>query len=115
MPARTVRIRLNDIREEIAGIRDLTKNATTESFGADWAMKRAVQHALLIISEATRHIPDGLKEARPEIPWKNIHDLGNMLRHEYRRIDSRFLWSIIIEDLDDLDMAAEALLAGLTD
>lgn len=39
---RSVRIRLIDIREEIAGIRSLTKNAT-ESFGADWAMKRAVR------------------------------------------------------------------------
>jgi uncharacterized protein with HEPN domain len=35
-----------------------------------------------------------------------------MLRHEYRRIDSDVLWSIIADDLDDLDRAAEALLAG---
>jgi uncharacterized protein with HEPN domain len=56
---------LIDIRNEVAGIRGLTKDATVESFGADWAMKRAVQHALLIISEATRHIPDDLKNARP--------------------------------------------------
>jgi uncharacterized protein with HEPN domain len=81
MPARSVRIRLIDIREEIAGIRSLTKHATAQSFGADWVMKRAVQHALLIISEATRHIPDDLKNARPEVPWKDIHGLGNMLRH----------------------------------
>jgi uncharacterized protein with HEPN domain len=112
MPARSVRIRLIDIREEIAGIRSLTKHATAQSFGADWVMKRAVQHALLIISEATRHIPDDLKNARPEVPWKDIHGLGNMLRHEYRRIDSDVLWSIIREDLDDLDRAAEILLAG---
>ncbi len=52
MPVRSVRIRLTDIREEIAGIRSLTKNSTAESFGTDWAMKRAVQHALLIIAEA---------------------------------------------------------------
>src|SRR4051812_44750615 len=103
MPTRSIRIRLNDVREEIAGIRALTKNATADSFAADWGMKRAVQHALLIISEATRHIPDDLKKVRPEIPWKNIHDLGNILRHEYRRIDPRFLWSIITEDLDELD------------
>ena len=57
MPARSVRIRLIDIREEIAGICSLTENATAESFGTDWVMKRAVQHVLLIISEATRHIP----------------------------------------------------------
>jgi uncharacterized protein with HEPN domain len=90
MVAHPIRVRLIDIREEIAGIRALTKDATVESFAADWAMKRAVQHALLIISEATRHIPNDLKMTRPEIPWKNIHDLGNMLRHEYREIGLRY-------------------------
>ena len=53
MARRSIRIRLIDIREEIAGIRGLAKDATAESFGDDWAMKGAVQHALLIISEAT--------------------------------------------------------------
>jgi uncharacterized protein with HEPN domain len=115
MPTRSIRLRLTDIREEIAGIRGLTKDTTADAFGENWAMKRAVQHALLIISEATRHIPDDLKRTRPEIPWKNIHDLGNVLRHEYRRIDSRFLWSIVTDDLGELDEAAEALLAGLAD
>lgn len=112
MTARSVRIRLIDIREEIAGIRGLTKHATAESFGADWAMKRAVQHALLIISEAARHIPDDLKETRPEVPWKSVHGLGNMLRHEYREIDSDILWAIVTEDLAELDRAAEILFAG---
>jgi uncharacterized protein with HEPN domain len=78
----------------------------------DWAMKRAVQHALLIIAEAAKHIPDDLKETRPEVPWKSIHGLANLLRHEYRRIDSDILWSIITENLADLDRAAEILLAG---
>ncbi|MEA2883143.1 MAG: hypothetical protein QOH32_2399 [Bradyrhizobium sp.] len=87
MVERSFRIRLIDIREEIAGIRGLTKNATAESFAGDWAMKRAIQHALLIISEATRHVPDDLKQTRPEVPWKKIHSLGNILRHEYRDID----------------------------
>lgn len=115
MGERSFRFRLIDIREEIAGIRGLTKNATAESFGADWAMKRAVQHALLIISEATRHIPDDLKQTRPEVPWNKIHGLGNILRHQYRDIDSDILWSIISKHLNDLDTAAEALVAGLAE
>jgi uncharacterized protein with HEPN domain len=57
MASRSFRIRLIDIREEIAGIRDLARNATAESFAASWAMKRAVEHALLIIAEAAKHIP----------------------------------------------------------
>jgi uncharacterized protein with HEPN domain len=39
-----------------------------------------------------------------------IHGLGNMLRHEYRRIDSDILWSVVTESPDDLDRAIEALL-----
>jgi uncharacterized protein with HEPN domain len=111
MTPRSFRIRLIDIRDEIAGIRDLIKDATAQSFGESWAMKRAVEHALLIIAEAAKHIPDSLKETRPEVPWKRIHGLGNMLRHEYRRIDSDILWSVVTENLDSLDKAIEALLA----
>lgn len=107
------RIWLVDIREEIAGIRDLTKGATAEAFAESWAMKRAVQHALLIIAEGAKHIPDELKIVRPEVPWRKIHGLGNLLRHEYRRIDPSVLWSLVTDHLGDLDAASAALLEGL--
>ena len=110
MASRSFRIRLSDIREEIAGIRGLTKGADAASFAANWAMKRAVEHALLIIAEAAKHIPDNLKATRPEVPWQKIHGLGNMLRHEYRRIDPDVLWSLVSDHLDELDSAAAALL-----
>jgi uncharacterized protein with HEPN domain len=59
---------MSDIREEIAGIRDLTKDANAEIFAANWGMKRAVEHALLIIAEAAKRIPDNLKVSHPEVP-----------------------------------------------
>jgi uncharacterized protein with HEPN domain len=55
MVPRSFRIRLIDIRDEIAGIRDLAKDATAQSFGESWAMRRAVEHALLIIAEGAKH------------------------------------------------------------
>ena len=113
MARRPVRIWLEDIRDEIAGIRDLTCDATRDTFANSWAMKRAVEHALLIISEATRHVSQEHKSRHPEIAWKNIHDLGNMLRHQYRHIDPNILWSIIESDLAPLDRAMAGLLAEL--
>jgi uncharacterized protein with HEPN domain len=110
MARRSPRIWLADIREEIAGIRDLTRNADIEMYSANWAMKRAVQHALLIISEAAKHVPVELRNARPEVPWQKINGPGNLLRHEYRRIDSDILWSVVTDYLDDLDKAAAELL-----
>jgi uncharacterized protein with HEPN domain len=47
------------------------------------------------------------------VPWQNIHGLGNLLRHEYRRIDPEILWSIVTEHLATRDAAAAALLAHI--
>jgi uncharacterized protein with HEPN domain len=47
------------------------------------------------------------------VPCHKIHGLGNLLRHEYRRIDPDILWSIVTDYLDDLDRAAASLLEGL--
>jgi uncharacterized protein with HEPN domain len=110
MAPRSPRAWLVDIRTEIAGIQDLTKNADLATFAASWAMKRAVQHALLIIAEAAKHLPPAMKKTQPQVPWERIHGLGNILRHEYRRVDPEILWSLITDRLADLDKAAAELL-----
>lgn len=113
--ARSPRIWLVDIRGEIAGIRELTRNATEAEFARSWGMKRAVEHALLIIAEAAKNLPTAMKEMQSQVSWHKIHGLGNMLRHEYRRIDAEVLWSVVTEHLDALDDAAAALLEGLAE
>ena len=110
MAIRTTPIWLADIREEIAGIRGITASQSADNFASNWATKRAVEHALLIIAEAAKHIPADLKESRPEVPWQKIHGLGNMLRHEYRRIDPAILWSVVADHIEPLDRAVAAML-----
>jgi uncharacterized protein with HEPN domain len=111
--ARSVRVWLVDIRGEIAGIKNLTHNVDPATFATNWAMKRAVEHALLIISEAAKHLPQEMKDRRPEVPWVKIRGLGNLLRHEYRHIDPEILWSIVTGPLVELDAAAAFLLEEL--
>lgn len=113
MQPRSLRVRLVDIREEIAGISQLTKGASPTAFAASWGMKRAVEHGLLIIAEAAKHLPTTLKDTRPEVPWLKIHGLGNLLRHEYRRVDPDILWSIVTDHLNALDIAVAAMLDSL--
>jgi uncharacterized protein with HEPN domain len=76
-------------------------------------MKRAIEHALLIVAEAAKQLPPEMKASQPDVPWQKIHGLGNLLRHEYRRIDPEVLWSIVTEHLDALDRAATSLLDRL--
>ena len=110
---RSARVWLVDIRNEIAGIRELTKSATQAEFAASWAMKRAVEHGLLIIAEAAKNLPAATKARRPEVEWHKIHGLGNLLRHEYRHIDPEILWSIVTDHLGALDHAVAALIEEL--
>jgi uncharacterized protein with HEPN domain len=55
-----------------------------------------------LIGEAARHIPDDVKSAHPEIPWRMMIATRNQLIHGYLGIDSDIIWSIIHADLPAL-------------
>ncbi|HKS89171.1 MAG TPA: HepT-like ribonuclease domain-containing protein [Stellaceae bacterium] len=109
---RSILLRLADIQEAIKGIVGLTANGSYDSFARDWAMQRAVERALEIISEASRHIPDEYKTLAPHIPWRQIAAIGNLLRHEYQRTDSSAVWNIVVEHVPSLERAVDRLIAA---
>lgn len=80
----------------------------------EWMLKRAVERGLEIVSEASRHIPPEVRATRPDIPWKRVFALGNLLRHEYHRTDDEIIWRVVT-DLAALRLAAAAMLTALTD
>ena len=57
---------------------------------------------LELIGEAATHIPEDIRERRPEIPWRLIIATRNRLIHGYLGIDADTLWSIICTDVPDL-------------
>jgi uncharacterized protein with HEPN domain len=106
---RSILLRLSDIGEAIAGIQDVTAGVAFEGFANSWTMQRAVERGLEIISEASRHVPDDLKALAPNIPWRQIAAIGNLLRHEYQRADTMATWNIIGQHLAPLAIAIEQL------
>ena len=61
-----------------------------------------VLHHLGIIGEAVNALTPELLERSPETPWKQIIGLRNRLIHEYFRIDTEVIWSIVRDDLPPL-------------
>lgn len=57
---------------------------------------------LELIGEAATHIPDAVRVAHPEIPWRMIVATRNRLIHGYLGIDDDTLWSIIRDDVPEL-------------
>jgi uncharacterized protein with HEPN domain len=52
-----------------------------------------------------------MKSRYPDIPWPKIAAVGNVLRHEYRRISPPLLWEIGQDHLAPLEAACRAELA----
>jgi len=108
---RSARVRLEDMAEAIAGIEQLLTGFDLQAFSVSWPMQRAVERALEIISEASRKIPDDQKSAHPAIPWTEIAGIGNILRHEYHRVEPTILWNITQTHLPSLSEAIQQMLA----
>jgi uncharacterized protein with HEPN domain len=106
-------LRLNDILAEIQELRTATVGTSYEAFASNWVLRRAAERAIEIISEASRSIPLEFKELEPEIPWRQIAGIGNVLRHNYENISSRVVWDINRNHLDGLEKAVRRLLAAI--
>jgi uncharacterized protein with HEPN domain len=107
---RSARVRLEDIAEAIAGIEQTLAGADLEAFGDSWSMQRAVERVLEIISEASRGIPQDQKSAHPEVRWAQIAGIGNILRHEYHRVEPTIVWNITQMHLPSLSLAVRRML-----
>jgi uncharacterized protein with HEPN domain len=105
MVKRSVRLRLHDILEAIEGIRETVAGIDFETYRNTWHIRRAVERGVEIISEARPHIPDKLKREYPHIYWQEIAAIGNLLRHEYQRVDDRIMWRVVERYLPELEAA----------
>jgi uncharacterized protein with HEPN domain len=108
---RSVALRLSDIVEAADRVRDVLSDLSIDDFEADWQRVWLVQRGVEIISEASRHLTDDIKARHPEIPWRNVAGIGNVLRHGYETVAAAVLWRLVRNDLPILAAICQAELA----
>jgi uncharacterized protein with HEPN domain len=106
-------LRLLHIRDEIEGLSAALEGVTFEQYRASYTLRRVTERALQIISEAARALPDELTAKHPSTPWHAIIGIGNILRHEYQRLDDRRLWEVVTVHLPHLHSVVVTMLAEL--
>jgi uncharacterized protein with HEPN domain len=95
-------VRLLHIRDEIDGVTAALQGVSFAQYQQSYTLRRTVERALQIISEAAKALPGELRAQYPDAPWNAIVGIGNVLRHEYQRIDDRRLWEIVTVHLPEL-------------
>jgi uncharacterized protein with HEPN domain len=96
---RRVIFRLQDIVDAIDDISSLLADKVFLDIVTDRVTRAAFERFVEILSEASRHIPQELKDTEPLMSWNNIADIGNHLRHAYHRANLEILWNIHADGL----------------
>ena len=104
-------VRLLHIRDEIEAVSGVVRDVTFEQYQTSYTLRRTVERAVQIVSEAAKALPMELCARYPEAPWSAIIGVGNILRHEYQRVDDRRLWDIAISHFPKLAPVIQRMIA----
>ena len=96
------RLFVRDIMDSILKIEDYTRGLSQKDFSKDDLTQDAVVRRLEIIGEATKNLPRDFRLKYPDIPWKKMASMRDVLIHVYFRVNVQRVWKVIEEDLVEL-------------
>lgn len=100
---------IRDILNSIEEVEDFTEGLTYDEFVEDRKTINAVIRSLEIIGEATKNIPDSIRNDYPEIPWKSMAGMRDNLIHEYSGVDLGIVWKTIQNNIAEVKPKIEQM------
>ena len=111
MTNRPARVRLEDLKQAMARIRQYTAGFTYDEFIKDEKTMDAVLRNLEVIGEAARNVPEELRGKYPDVEWHRMIGLRNIISHEYFGVDMQIIWEVATRNVPE----TEPLVADMLD
>lgn len=102
---------LRDILEAIRKIERYSEDISFEEFVDDELIQDGIVRNLEIIGEAVKYIPEDAKKDYPEVEWRKIAGLRDILIHAYFGIDVEVIWDIVKNKIPNLKEKIEKILS----
>jgi len=90
---------LEDMLQSMNRIEEYLGNLEFNKFKQNNLIVDAIIRNFEIIGEASKKTPVEVREKHPEIPWKKMYGLRNLIAHEYFGIDYQMIWEIVKNNL----------------
>lgn len=102
MSSRSWQLRVQDILNAIFSIQQRTNGLTFEAFQSDEMLVESVLYKFIVIGEAAANIPTEIQVRNPEVPWRLMSDMRNIMAHEYFRVNLNIVWGTIQNNFPQL-------------
>jgi len=102
VPRKGWKLRISDIIEAIENALEYSAGMTFEQFVADRKTIDAVVRNFIVIGEAASHLSDDFIEKHPDLPWREMRDMRNIVVHEYFGVDNLIVWETLQKNLPPL-------------
>ena len=110
MSSRSWQLRVQDILDAIGRIQRQTENLSFEELEDNETVMQAVLYNFIIIGEAATQVDAEVKQRYPQIPWRLMGDMRNIIAHQYFQVDLVIVWGAIRDDLPPLVSQLEGVL-----
>lgn len=99
---RPVRMRVQDALDVMDRATGFIGDAQPHEFATDEQAVYAVERCFTVLGEAIRHVPDDVREAHPDVPWREILGMRNRITHDYLYTDREMVWRTVRADFPAL-------------
>ena len=89
---------------------EFINNLTFEEFTNDKKTILSVTKCIEVVGEATKHIPDSIREKYPDIPWNDLAGIRDRLVHGYFKVNLVIVWTTVTQEFPELRPKMEKVL-----
>jgi len=95
-------IYLEDIKLACIKIQKYVVGMTFEQFQEDDKTFDAVTRNIEIIGEAAKKLPLSFRDKHPEIEWRQITGMRDVVAHNYSEVDPAIVWDVAVNEVPEL-------------